>query len=146
MDCRLLPEITAIRLTTDRQVWLAALPEKFLRRRQSRLESSFDMIAIEPITRRNVLLFKEVRLRALEDSPGAFDSTYAKESQLADSEWMQRVERWNGQTGAGSWRWTRARRAASPDHFSTRMIGRAPTSSPCGRHRHIVSGVSAVCW
>jgi ribosomal protein S18 acetylase RimI-like enzyme len=38
---------------------------------------------------------------ALEDSPGAFDSTYAKESQLADSEWMQRVERWNGQTGTG---------------------------------------------
>ena len=59
------------------------------------------MVAIEPITWLNVLLFKEVRLRALEDSPGAFDSTYAKESQFADSEWMQRVERWNGQTGAG---------------------------------------------
>jgi|SRR5215472_17239834 len=59
------------------------------------------MVAIEPITRLNVLLFKEVRLRALEDSPCAFDSTYAKESQFADSEWIQRVERWNGQIGAG---------------------------------------------
>jgi hypothetical protein len=57
------------------------------------------MVAIEPITRLNVLLFKEVRLRALEDSPGASDSTYAKESQFADSEWMQRVERWNRKTG-----------------------------------------------
>jgi hypothetical protein len=59
------------------------------------------MITIEPIARLNVLLFKEVRLRALEDSPGAFGSTYAKESQFADSEWMQRVERWNGETGTG---------------------------------------------
>ena len=59
------------------------------------------MVAIEPITRLNVLLFKAVRLRALEDSPGAFDSTYAKESQFADSEWMQRAEQWNGMSGAG---------------------------------------------
>ena len=59
------------------------------------------MVAIEPITRLNVLLFKEVRLRALEDSPGAFDSTYARESQIADSEWMQRVEQWSGMSGAG---------------------------------------------
>jgi len=59
------------------------------------------MITIEPITRLNVLLFKEVRLRALEDSPSAFGSTYAKESQFADAEWMQRVGRWNGETGTG---------------------------------------------
>ena len=59
------------------------------------------MIIIEPITQQNVLLFKEVRLCALEDSPGAFGSTYARESQFADSEWMQRVERWNGETGTG---------------------------------------------
>jgi ribosomal protein S18 acetylase RimI-like enzyme len=59
------------------------------------------MVAIEPITRLNVLLFKEARLRALKDSPGAFDSTYAKESQFADSEWMQRVEQWSGMSGAG---------------------------------------------
>jgi len=59
------------------------------------------LVAIEPITRLNVLLFKEVRLRALKDSPGAFDSTYARESQFADSEWMQRVEQWSGMSGAG---------------------------------------------
>jgi ribosomal protein S18 acetylase RimI-like enzyme len=41
-------------------------------------------------------MFRDVRLRALEDAPGAFSSTYAKESQLSDEEWMSRTERWNG--------------------------------------------------
>jgi GNAT superfamily N-acetyltransferase len=59
------------------------------------------MIAIEPITAQNVWVFKAVRLRALEDAPHAFASTYAKESQLTDSDWMKRVERWNGETAAG---------------------------------------------
>jgi ribosomal protein S18 acetylase RimI-like enzyme len=59
------------------------------------------MIVIEPITARNVWVFKAVRLRALEDAPHAFASTYAKEFQLTDSDWMKRVERWNGENGAG---------------------------------------------
>ena len=59
------------------------------------------MIAIEPITPLNTFLFKAVRLRALLDSPHAFGSTYAKESQLTDSDWIKRVERWNGESGAG---------------------------------------------
>lgn len=58
-------------------------------------------IAIEPITPLNTFLFKAVRLRALQDAPHAFGSTYAKESELTDSEWIKRVERWNGQSGAG---------------------------------------------
>jgi ribosomal protein S18 acetylase RimI-like enzyme len=58
-------------------------------------------IAIEPITPRNTFVFKAVRLRALQDAPHAFSSTYAKEAQLSDAEWMQRVERWNGESGAG---------------------------------------------
>jgi ribosomal protein S18 acetylase RimI-like enzyme len=59
------------------------------------------LIAIEPITPLNTSLFKAVRLRALQDAPHAFSATYAKEFQLTDSDWMNRVERWNGETGAG---------------------------------------------
>ena len=58
-------------------------------------------IAIEAITPGNTFLFKAVRLRALQDAPHAFGSTYAKESQLTDSDWIERVERWNGESGAG---------------------------------------------
>ena len=52
------------------------------------------MIVLEPITSKNALLFKEIRLRALEDTPLAFSSTYAKESQLSNDEWLKRSERW----------------------------------------------------
>jgi ribosomal protein S18 acetylase RimI-like enzyme len=55
------------------------------------------MIALEPVTPQNALIFKEVRLRALRDSPHAFGSTYAKESQLVDAEWVERATRWNGE-------------------------------------------------
>jgi hypothetical protein len=44
------------------------------------------LIAIQPVTQRNALVFKTVRLRALQDSPHAFGSAYAKESQFSDSE------------------------------------------------------------
>jgi ribosomal protein S18 acetylase RimI-like enzyme len=59
------------------------------------------LIAIEPITSLNTLLFKTVRLRALQDAPHAFGSTYAREIQFTDTEWVQRVERWNGESGVG---------------------------------------------
>jgi|SRR5215469_9577678 len=59
------------------------------------------MISIEPITARNVWIFKAVRLRALKEDPHAFGAMYAKESQLPDSDWTRRVERMNGQTGVG---------------------------------------------
>jgi ribosomal protein S18 acetylase RimI-like enzyme len=59
------------------------------------------LIAIKPITPLNTFLFKAVRLRALQDAPNAFGSTYATESQLTDSDWIKRVERWNGELGAG---------------------------------------------
>ena len=59
------------------------------------------MIAIEPITLLNALVFKVVRLRALQDAPHAFSSTYAKESQFSDPEWLTRIERMNGDQGAG---------------------------------------------
>lgn len=59
------------------------------------------MTAIEPITPLNALVFKAVRLRALRDAPQAFSSTYAKETQFSDSEWLTRVERMNGERGGG---------------------------------------------
>ncbi len=59
------------------------------------------MIAIEPITMQNAGVFKETRLRALQDSPGAFGSTYAREAQFSDADWAQRIERWNGDRGIG---------------------------------------------
>jgi ribosomal protein S18 acetylase RimI-like enzyme len=59
------------------------------------------LISIEPITPLNALVFKAVRLRALQDAPHAFSSTYEKELQFSDSEWLTRVERMNGRRGAG---------------------------------------------
>src|SRR5689334_8981096 len=59
------------------------------------------MIRIEPITSQNTLVFKAIRLRALQDAPFAFGSTFLKESQLTDSDWINRVERMNGEVGAG---------------------------------------------
>jgi ribosomal protein S18 acetylase RimI-like enzyme len=59
------------------------------------------LIVIEPITPRNVDVFKEVRLRALREDPNAFGSTYAREVQFDDAEWARRVERWNGERGVG---------------------------------------------
>ena len=58
-------------------------------------------IVIERITAAKVLLFKEVRLRALQDAPHAFGSTYAKEAEFTEAEWMRRAERWNGESGIG---------------------------------------------
>ncbi|MBV8893351.1 MAG: GNAT family N-acetyltransferase [Acidobacteria bacterium] len=59
------------------------------------------MITIEPITERNVCIFKAVRLRALRDAPYAFSSTYAEELLFPQSEWLTRVERMNGERGTG---------------------------------------------
>ena len=59
------------------------------------------MIRIEPITVRNTALFRSVRLRALQDAPYAFCSTYAREAAFDDVEWTRRVERWSGEQGIG---------------------------------------------
>jgi ribosomal protein S18 acetylase RimI-like enzyme len=39
-------------------------------------------------------LFRDTRLRALRESPLAFASTYAKESQLTQEEWAKRLAKW----------------------------------------------------
>jgi ribosomal protein S18 acetylase RimI-like enzyme len=59
------------------------------------------MITPVPITPRNAVLFKSVRLQALQESPRAYGSTYARESQFSDEEWLKRIERWNGENGIG---------------------------------------------
>jgi ribosomal protein S18 acetylase RimI-like enzyme len=59
------------------------------------------LITIEPVTPANLSAFKEVRLRALQDTPQAFGSTYAREAAFSDAEWLQRAKRWNGETGIG---------------------------------------------
>ena len=46
-------------------------------------------------------LFKAVRLSALQESPSAFGSTYAREAAFTESEWKARIERWNGVMGIG---------------------------------------------
>jgi ribosomal protein S18 acetylase RimI-like enzyme len=59
------------------------------------------MVTLDPVRAENVQLFKAVRLRALQDSPSAFGSTYAREVQFSDDEWLARAERWNGERGIG---------------------------------------------
>ena len=59
------------------------------------------MIVVTPITLTNLPTFKETRLRALQDAPSAFGSTYTRESQLKDEEWKTRVTRWDGEAGVG---------------------------------------------
>jgi ribosomal protein S18 acetylase RimI-like enzyme len=61
----------------------------------------FLMITLERIAPANALLFKTIRLRALQNDPTAFGSTFAKESQLADEEWINRSRRWNGDGAIG---------------------------------------------
>jgi ribosomal protein S18 acetylase RimI-like enzyme len=55
------------------------------------------MIAIRSITPQDAMLFKAVRLRALQDTPSAFGSTFARESQLSDAEWLNRAANWSGE-------------------------------------------------
>ncbi|MGA3087342.1 MAG: GNAT family N-acetyltransferase [Terriglobales bacterium] len=59
------------------------------------------LIAISRITPQNASVFKAVRLRALQDAPHAFSSTFAEESRFADAEWLARIERMNGNRGVG---------------------------------------------
>ena len=53
------------------------------------------MIKLEPIGPTNAPVFKNIRLRALQDAPTAFSSTYAQESKLTDADWLQRTSQWN---------------------------------------------------
>jgi ribosomal protein S18 acetylase RimI-like enzyme len=62
-------------------------------------------IALRPITGQCAGAFKEVRLRALKDTPTAFGSTYAREVQLTDAEWEKRAGQWNAPGAAAYLAW-----------------------------------------
>jgi GNAT superfamily N-acetyltransferase len=59
------------------------------------------VITLQPITVQNAALFKAIRLECLQESPSAFCSTYVRESQFTDEEWLRRIQRWSGNTGIG---------------------------------------------
>jgi ribosomal protein S18 acetylase RimI-like enzyme len=59
------------------------------------------LIKIARITPSYVAVFKAVRLGALRDAPQAFGSTYARESQFDDSDWLARLDRMNSDRGVG---------------------------------------------
>ena len=58
------------------------------------------MVSLELISRKNALAYKDLRLRALQDAPSAFGSTYARESQLTDGDWLKRADQWSGDNSA----------------------------------------------
>jgi ribosomal protein S18 acetylase RimI-like enzyme len=59
------------------------------------------MIELVPVGIGNLELFRTVRLGALEESPRAFGSTYAREAQFEPDDWVRRVQLWNGERGIG---------------------------------------------
>lgn len=59
------------------------------------------MSGVRPITPQDADVYKEVRLRALQDTPSAFGSSYHIESRFDDAEWGERVTRLDGQSAVG---------------------------------------------
>jgi ribosomal protein S18 acetylase RimI-like enzyme len=49
------------------------------------------MATLHPITPSLASVYKAVRLRALQDTPSAFGSTYTRESKFSDADWQQRA-------------------------------------------------------
>jgi ribosomal protein S18 acetylase RimI-like enzyme len=57
------------------------------------------MIMIRPLTTADGALLKHFRLTALQDTPTAFGSSFAREAALSDDEWQSKAAAWNnGQT------------------------------------------------
>jgi ribosomal protein S18 acetylase RimI-like enzyme len=52
------------------------------------------MIRLELVNPNNASIFKDIRLRALQDSPTAFSANYADECKLTDSDWLERATQW----------------------------------------------------
>ena len=103
------------------------------------------MVTIDTVTPKNILVFKEARLRALRDSPTAFGSTYAREVKLTDAEWMERARQSDGVK--------RVMYMALEDGAACGIAGAMrdeddeaePRSFPCGPRRRTGSEVSEGC-
>ena len=59
------------------------------------------VITLERISPLNASLFQTVRLAALQDSPNAFGSTYARESQFSEADWVKRATEWSSERSIG---------------------------------------------
>jgi GNAT superfamily N-acetyltransferase len=59
------------------------------------------MVDIKPISPQRILHLKVMRLQALQESPLAFGSKYAKESALSDMDWENRAMGFDGLRAAG---------------------------------------------
>jgi hypothetical protein len=92
-----------------------------------------NLVKIEPITARNAIIFRAIRLRALLNAPRAFGSTYAKEIEFNDAEWERRVAKWNGTRGIGFLAMDVATRAAGAVHSSIPTMHRKPNWFRCGQ-------------
>ncbi|NEQ43074.1 MAG: GNAT family N-acetyltransferase [Leptolyngbya sp. SIOISBB] len=55
------------------------------------------MLALQSITPAVADSFREVRLRALQDAPAAFCSTYAQEARLTPDDWQRRANQWTSE-------------------------------------------------
>ena len=53
------------------------------------------IIKLEQIGPTNAPICKNIRLRALQDSPAAFSATYAEEPKLTDADWLKRTSQWS---------------------------------------------------
>lgn len=58
------------------------------------------MVEIRPVSAEEWRELREIRLRALADAPDSFGSTFAREDQFPDGEWINRAER--GASGANA--------------------------------------------
>jgi ribosomal protein S18 acetylase RimI-like enzyme len=54
------------------------------------------MVTIEPLSPHFALQLKRVRLAALSDTPTAFSSTYGRESQRSNEDWLKLASAWSG--------------------------------------------------
>src|SRR5437868_1927473 len=59
------------------------------------------LFTLSPINETNVAAFRATRLAALLESPRAFGSTHAQESQLSDSDWLKRALNWSSDRRIG---------------------------------------------
>lgn len=105
---------------------------------------------LEPINANNAMAFKAVRLNALLESPSAFGSTYAKESQFSDDDWLNRTTTWTSARSisylaiyAGDACGIVAAFVEESDISKVHLVSMwvAPTHRRCGIGRSLISAV-----